>query len=269
MRVPEDPHTVFRRWARTMTAHLRGMHDGHPDERRAREIYQTSTMGALVDGVYDSEVTIGELLSHGDFGLGTFNRLDGEMVILDGTCHHLRADGSAQIADPTDLTPFAAVTWFRPDLTIPVTMSTDRRAVTSLVDQALSSDNLMYAIRIKGTFREVRTRTVMRQLPPYPPLTEAAKGQQEATFHDVEGTLAGFRTPDFEQAIAVAGYHLHFLDRDHRHGGHALDYRLEHGVIEISSQSELHLSLPRTQQFLASDLTSESLAQQIHQAEGG
>ncbi|MFD8425252.1 acetolactate decarboxylase [Streptomyces sp. NPDC059466] len=250
-------------------AHLWGTHAGHHDERRAREIYQTSTMGALVDGVYDGDVTIGELLQHGDFGLGTFNRLDGEMVILDGTCHHLRSDGSAQVADDGDLTPFAAVTWFRPDLTIPVTTSTDRVALTASIDQALGSDNLMYAIRVRGTFGEVRTRTVMRQLPPYPPLTEAAKGQHESTFQDVEGTLAGFRTPDFEQAIAVAGYHLHFLDRDHRHGGHALDYRLEHGVIEISAQSELHLSLPRTPQFLTSDLTSDNLAQQIDQAEGG
>lgn len=269
MRAPEDPHTAFRRWARATVAHVRGMHDGHHDARRAREIYQTSTMGALIDGVYDGDVTIGELLRHGDFGLGTFNRLDGEMVILDGTCHHLRSDGSAQVADAGDLTPFAAVTWFRPDTTIPVTTSTDRAALTALIDAALSSDNLMYALRIKGTFGAVRTRTVMRQQPPYPPLTEAAKGQEESTFRDVEGTLAGFRTPDFEQAIAVAGYHMHFIDRDHRHGGHALDYRLEHGVIEISSRSELHLSLPRTRQFLASDLTSESLAQQIHQAEGG
>ncbi|MEW1778582.1 acetolactate decarboxylase [Streptomyces sp. NPDC086777] len=77
-------------------------------------IYQTSTIAALIDGAYDGDVTVGELLRHGDFGLGTFNRLDGEMVILDGTCHHLRADGSVQVAGAQDLTPFAAVTWFRP-----------------------------------------------------------------------------------------------------------------------------------------------------------
>jgi acetolactate decarboxylase len=31
-----------------------------------------------------------ELLRHGDFGLGTFNRLDGEMLVNDGVCYQLR-----------------------------------------------------------------------------------------------------------------------------------------------------------------------------------
>ncbi|MEU6401507.1 acetolactate decarboxylase [Streptomyces sp. NPDC046985] len=264
----EDPQAVFRAWARTMLAHVRGTRGGR-DVPQAGEIFQTSTMGALIDGVYDGDVTIGELLRHGDFGLGTFNRLDGEMVVLDGTCYRLRADGSASIADAGDLTPFAAVTWFRPETTIPVKESTDQAAVTALIDKALGSDNLIYAIRIGGTFGEVRTRTVMRQQPPYPSLTDVAEKQQESTFHDVHGTVAGFRTPDFEHDISVVGYHLHFIEGDYRHGGHVLGYRLEDGVIEISSQSELHLSLPRTRQFLASDLDSEGLARQIHRAEGG
>ncbi|MDV3301034.1 acetolactate decarboxylase [Mycobacterium avium] len=58
----------------------------------AQEIFQTSTMGALLDGVYEGNVTVRELLRHGDFGLGTFNRLDGEMLVLDGVCYQLRAD---------------------------------------------------------------------------------------------------------------------------------------------------------------------------------
>lgn len=268
LRPLETSHAAFRRWAMTMLAHMSGTHGGRHDAQRAREIYQTSTMGALIDGVYDGDVTIGELLRHGDFGLGTFNHLDGEMVILGGSCYHLRADGSARVADDGDLTPFATVTWFRPDITIPVRASMDRAALTALIDEALSSENLVYAIRVNGTFDEVRTRTVMEQRPPYPPLTEAAKGQRECNFHSVAGTLAGFRTPDYEQGIAVAGYHMHFIDHDRRQGGHALDYRLETGTIEVSSRSELHLSLPRTSQFLASNLASESLAQQIRQAEG-
>jgi Alpha-acetolactate decarboxylase len=125
---------------------------------------------------------------------------------------------------------------------------------------ARGSENLLYAVRIAGTFGEVSTRTVREQKPPYPPLTQATQGQQETTFNDVTGTLAGYRTPDYEQGISVAGYHLHFIDSGHAHGGHAhgghaLDYRLEHGKIEISSHSQLHLSLPQTPQFLDSNLT--------------
>jgi hypothetical protein len=71
---------------------------------------------------------------------------------------------------------------------------------------------------------------------------------------------AGCWAPDYEQGISVAGYHLHFIDSGHAHGGHALDYRLERGRIEISSRSELHLSLPRTPQFLDSNLTPANIS---------
>ncbi|WP_218010764.1 acetolactate decarboxylase [Herbidospora mongoliensis] len=256
---------MFRGWVRNLLAHV----GGSGDARRSREIYQTSTMGALLDGVYEGEVTIGELLKHGDFGLGTFNRLDGEMLILDGVCHHLRADGSAHIAGQDEKTPFAVVTWFKPDMTIPVTSSRDHAAVTGLIDTSIGSANVIYAIRITGTFSQVRTRTVMEQSAPYPPLTEATKGQKETTFTDVSGTLAGYRTPDFEQGISVAGFHLHFIDESRQHGGHALGFHLERGTIELSARSEIHLSLPQTREFLDSNLTSGDIAAQIRQTEGG
>ena len=64
-------------------------------------LYQTSTMGALLDGTYDGTATIAGLLGHGDFDVGTFNHLDGEMVVDDGVCHHLYASGDDRVADPT------------------------------------------------------------------------------------------------------------------------------------------------------------------------
>lgn len=108
-----------------MLAHHAGGHGRQHDAALAREVYQTSTMGALIDGVYDGDVTIGELLTHGDFGLGTFNRLDGKMLILDGVCYHVRADGSASVASTDDLTPFAAVTWFSADTTVQAARDSD------------------------------------------------------------------------------------------------------------------------------------------------
>jgi acetolactate decarboxylase len=266
---PETSHGAFRRWARIMLAHRSGTHGIHHDGARARELYQTSTMSALLDGVYDGEVTVGELLRHGDFGLGTFNHLDGEMLVLDGVCHHLRADGSATAAQDDELTPFATVTWFTADADVTVPPATDRSGLTALVDRSVTSENLVYAIRITGTFSEIHTRTVMEQTPPYPRLDEATKGQKETTLRNMSGTLAGFRTPAYEQGISVPGYHLHFLDDDRRHGGHALDFRMEKGRVQLSTQSDLHLSLPRTPQFLASDLSAADTEAQIRKAEGG
>ena len=236
--------------------------------RHGREVYQTSTMGALLDGVYEGDVTTRELLRHGDFGLGTFNRLDGEMLVLDGVCYQLRGDGSAKIAGPDEMTPFAAVTWFHADHTIDLPATCDRAALKALIDDSLESTNLMVAVRITGDFSMIRTRTVTEQHQPYRPFTEATRDQQELMFVDVTGTLAGFRMPEFEQGISVAGYHSHFIDQDHQHGGHALDYRLARGIVEISVRSELHLTLQRTPQFLGAELNGADVDSQIRQTEG-
>ena len=231
-------------------------------------VYQTSTISALLAGVYDGELTISELLTHGDFGLGTFNHLDGEMVILDGVCYHLRADGSVSVANGTDLTPFAAVTHFHAQHELPIEKATTRDALTALVDDTLGSVNVGATVRISGTFETVRTRTVGEQKKPYPPLVEAAAGQAENTLTTVTGTIAGYRTPQFEDGISVAGYHLHFIDDSHSHGGHVLDFVLSSGKVEIAPISELHLSLPATTEFLDATI-STNVAADEHKAEGG
>lgn len=250
--------TGLRRWAHAIL-----------DQHHGREIFQTSTMGALLNGVYEGDLTIRELLRHGNFGLGTFNRLDGEMLVLHGDCYQLRSDGSATKADLSERTPFAAVTWFKPDRTIEVATPCDRAALKSLIDQTLESTNLMVAVRTTGLFGSLRTRTVTEQHPPYRPFTEATQDQQEVTFTDVHGTLAGFRMPEYEQGISVAGYHSHFIDDERRHGGHALDYQLVHGTVEVAVRSELHLSLQRTQGFLSGELEHDDLDDQIRRTEGG
>jgi acetolactate decarboxylase len=236
--------------------------------RHGKEIYQTSTMGALLEGVYEGNVTIRELLRHGDFGLGTFNGLDGEMLVLDGVCYQLRGDGSVTTADLDELTPFAAVTWFHPDRTIDVSVPCDRAALKARIDEALESPNLMVAVCVTGDFSTMRTRTVTEQHQPYRAFTEATQDQEELIFADVSGTLAGFRMPDYEQGISVAGYHSHFIDKDRKCGGHTLDYQLVRGTIEIAVRSELHLSLQRTQQFLEAELSQADLDSRIRQTEG-
>jgi acetolactate decarboxylase len=254
----EFPAHAVRRWLDATLAH-----------DRRDEVYQTSTMGALLAGVYDGNVTIRELLRHGDFGLGTFNALDGEMLVLDGVCYQLRADGSATVADPDEVAPFATLTWFTADHTIAVPAPIDAAALKAEIDKSVASSNLIAVIRIRGQFSEVHTRTVTAQHKPYRPFTEATKGQHEVRFTDVSGTLAGFRTPEYEQGISVAGYHLHFIDAERRHGGHALDYQLARGSIDIGMRSQLHLSMPRTPQFLSADLSGADVDSQIRQTEGG
>ena len=261
-----DAHGSFRNLAQTMLSHHHGVRHS---QAAAAEVYQTSTMAALLDGIYDGDVTIAELLSHGDFGLGTFNHLDGEMVVLGGVCHHLHSDGGASIAAPDDQTPFAAVTWFKPETTLFVSDRTSRQGIFDLINQAINTANLIQAIRIAGTFASVKTRTVEAQTQPYPPMTEATAHQPITEFRDVTGTLAGYRTPDYEQGISVAGYHLHFINESRTHGGHVLDFDIRQGTATVAVSSDLHLSLPRTSAFRTANMSMANIAQQIHQTEGG
>jgi acetolactate decarboxylase len=251
-----------------MLAHHNGTHALHHDEVRARALYQTSTMSALLDGIYDGSVTIAELLQHGDFGVGTFNHLDGEMVVNNGVCFHLFSDGEARRAAPDELTPFAAVTTFGADMTLEVRQPTSRADLLVLIDGVVSSENLFYGIRATGRFSSVSTRTATRQEAPYKPLAEATDDEAERAFTNVSGVLVGFRTPDYEQGISVAGYHLHFLNDAQTAGGHAFDFVLDDGMVEIATVSEMRLSLPTTGAFLGADLHSHDLEAEIKKSEG-
>jgi len=235
----------------------------------AHVVWQTSTMEALLAGIYDGDVTIAELLTHGDFGVGTFNALDGEMVILDGTVYHLKSDGSVTAALADDRTPFAVVTAFEPDVSFDITEPLDRPALEKIIDEAIPSQNFVVAVRVSGDFSRVDTRTVGRQQTPYPPLLEAAKHEVTNSLVDVTGTMAGFRTPGFEQGISVAGYHLHFIDDARKSGGHMLDFALGSGQIDLSFSTEVHLSFPRFGAFLTTKLDGPDITAAIAATEGG
>jgi acetolactate decarboxylase len=231
------------------------------------ELYQTSLMSALLEGIYEGEVTYGELHKHGDFGLGTFNELDGEMVGFDSTFYQLRSDGSARQVADEQKTPFAVVTFFEPDKELELPHGMNKEGLLSLIEGATDA-NLFAAIKIDGIFDEVKTRTVQQQKKPYPPLTDAAKHQAEKTFTDVQGTLAGFRSPPYAQGIGVAGLHLHFLREDKQAGGHALDYRIRSGRIQLSALHGFHVELPTSGAFLKANFDEGGLDEKIKSSEG-
>jgi len=242
--------------------HLSGSTD-----HRAGELYQTSLMSALIAGIYEGQVTYGEIRKHGDFGLGTFNDLDGEMIGLDGTFYQLRSDGSARPVTSDQKTPFAVVTFFHPQLELDVAQQVTKSDLLAMIEKATDA-NLFSAVRVDGLFDEVRTRTVERQVRPFPPLTEAAKHQKENVFTNLEGTLAGFRSPTYAQGIGVAGFHLHFLRQDKQAGGHALDYRLRAGKVQLCTVHDLRVELPTTADFLKTNFEDQALNQKIKAAEG-
>lgn len=207
-------------------------------------LYQASTINALLAGGYDGALSCGELTRHGDFGLGTFEALDGEMVVLDRTVYQVRSDGAVQAVGPAILTPFANVTFFDPDETF------ELRGIESLVqlqkeiERRLVNRNIFYAIRIDGLFDSVKVRSVPKQAKPYPRLTEAVKNQSVFELKAVQGSLVGFWCPEFVQGLNVPGFHLHFLSEDRRRGGHLLDCRLKEGKLSLDLTAGFTLQLP-------------------------
>lgn len=205
---------------------------------------QTSTIAALLDGAYDGEVTIGELLQAGDLGLGTLDALDGELVVLDGEAWRCAADGSVNRVAPGTTTPFAVVTRFAADETLEAPGPLAHAELMALLEEHAPPSTGCDAIRIDGRFSRVHARSVPRQEPPYPSLAEVAEEQVEWTFQDLEGTVVGFRFPGSAAGVEVTGHHLHFLASDRSCGGHVLECDLEHGTIRVEEVDGLRLELP-------------------------
>jgi len=224
------------------------------DNSNRQTLVQYSTINALLSGVYDGDLTFGQLKRHGDFGLGTFNALDGEMVALDGNFYQVKTDGTVALVADAMLTPFATVTFFKPDHSLSLTNSLDFHGIEHALDQVLPDKNAFYAIRIEGVFASVKARSVPRQHLPYPPLLEAAKRQSIFEFHHVRGTMVGFRVPEYAGKLNVPGYHFHFLTADRHAGGHVLACRIQSGKAEIDRTTRFLMILPQHGAFAETDI---------------
>ncbi len=220
-------------------------------------IYQVSILPALSSGVFDGDVAVADLTEYGDFGLGTFNGVDGEMIVLDGDVYQIRADGIARIADPATRTPFAVVTPFEADITAAIDTPMTCKELEEILDILRPSENLIYALRIEGRFQDLQTRSETRQRPPYPTLAEVLAEQVVFNLGETAGTMVGFWFPEYAQGINLPGYHFHFIseDEDDSRGGHVLDCRVQQADIAIDVSDQLTVDLPENSAFLKADLS--------------
>jgi acetolactate decarboxylase len=215
-------------------------------------------VNALVEGIYQERIPLTKILRHGDFGLGTFDGLDGEMVVLDGRVYQILGDGTVHEVDVAHAaSPFACVTFHAPASHDDLAGDLDYDAFLDWLLTLLPSPNLFYALRVEGSFADVRVRSVPRQ-ENYRPLVEVAKQQAELTFAEAEGTLAGFFTPAFLESLSVPGLHLHFLSADRTQGGHLLGCRPRGVRASVQFISTLELGLPMSVDYLTWDFRRDS-----------
>jgi acetolactate decarboxylase len=229
------------------------------DVAREHLVVQAGTIAALMDGHYDGDVRVGDLLAKADLGIGTVQHLDGELVILDGEAWVARADGTGT------KTPFVVACRFAAGGSRRVDEPLSFAALCAALDELAPTDEPVVAVRVDGQFRDLRLRSVHAQRRPYPPLRDVVAHQTEWTVDEAAGTVVGFRFPDASSGIEVPGYHLHFLSDDRTHAGHVLGLTLVDGDLRVDGEHELHVEVP------AGIALGEAgaRASEIHAVEGG
>jgi acetolactate decarboxylase len=212
-------------------------------------LYQYSTIEALLEGIYEGDMTFGELKSHGNYGLGTLNSLDGEMIQVNGKFYQVKVDRIAYPVEDNEKTPFAIVTFFDIDKSIKIDETLNYNQFTEYIDNNIPTHNVFYLILVKVNFDYIKTRSVPKQEKPYPPLVKAVEDQRFFEFNNVKGTLVGFRIPQYVGDMNVPEYHFHFLTEDKKAGGHVLELKIHDQEVHIDYTHNFFMTAPDTEDF--------------------
>jgi len=220
-------------------------------------LLQASTTAALIQGVVDGSVPSSLLLGSGNFGLGTFEHLDGEMVILNGNIYQICADGEIKHRLDKFMVPFAQVCDFNSEQTCSFREIANLDHLETACDLCRTSDNLFYAFRIDATFDCIRARTV-RTSPHEVSLESAGADEVKFSWTDISGSIVGFWSPAYSSSFSVPGYHFHFISDDRKNGGHLLDCSLRRASPHVQVLNEFEVVLPTTGRFLSVDLNIDT-----------
>lgn len=197
-------------------------------------IYHYSVMDGMRNGIYKGEHHVAHLAKKGDFGLGTYNLLDGEMIVKDGVFYRIRSDGSIEKADPASQSPFNSLTNFEADTTVLFTFSGDFGELQSYILSLLPSKNLPYAVQVKLTLKTIiaggaeklahSDTTGLAALMIKRPLYEGK---------NVRGTMVGFYNPAYMSNVDLSPFHFHFISDDKKFGGHLIDAKVDNTTVKL------------------------------------
>lgn len=229
-------------------------------------LMQVSTIDALLAGAYDGQMTLGELKTHGNLGIGTFDALAGEMIVLDGAVYQAKSDGAVVEMPDQATTPFAAVVTFCADQSIPISDPLSETELKAKIDKRAPNKNIFLALRIDGSFPFMKIRSVPGQKKPYPPLADVVKHQVVYEHTNVTGTVLGFRCPAFVKGINVPNYHLHFISDDRKIGGHILDFTTGQAQLQLDACNRFYMVLTDREEFSSLDL-SKDRSQELEKVE--
>jgi acetolactate decarboxylase len=217
------------------------------------KMYQVSTLQALALGYTRKVINVGELILKGDTGLGTFEDVNGEMIMMGGHCYRANKNGRVSMVPPETGVPFAAVASLLGERQFAVDGLTSIEAVRSELTERIAEQfglNSMHVIQIDGEFEEVAARSESPYRSHHVTLKEILGETQKAfIFKNIRGSLVGVYFPDYMDGINMPGWHLHFLSEDRTQGGHVFDVRIRTGIARVDKVSNMELELPREAAF--------------------
>ena len=235
-------------------------------------MYQVSTLKALSLGYTRPVVTVAGLLRHGDTGLGTFENVGGEMIVLDGRCFRADENGAVTESGTDGGVPFASVSKLTGQRKIAAGPIGDIRALRTFLDLRIEEGfglNSMHMARIDGRFESVSARSESPFRSQHVSLKQVLeRTQRDFVFRNVRGSLVCVYYPDYMDGINMPGWHFHFLSEDRKRGGHVFELRITEGTVLLDRISRIEIQLPREPAFDTYSLTQAS-DEEIRQVEQG
>ena len=233
---------------------------------KTSKLFQVSTLNDLMLGDYNGTCSVKELLKHGDTGIGTYDGLDGEAIILNGKAYNGRANGVVSEMSDNDSLPFTTVAFFDESVKEEKVTFESIEDFKAKLAAELPSTNFFYMIKMHGKFN-VRVRSCFKQEKPYEPLFKVAKDQREFEYHDIEGYVVGVYCPNYVEGMNLPGWHIHFISEDLTKGGHILKLSGEKVSYKLNKLTGWDLVLPETKEFSTFNL-KEDLSKKTEAVEG-
>ncbi len=240
-----------------------------PAHTKNREtIYQIALLQSLAMGYFDGSISVKDLKTYGDTGIGTFEGLNGEMIVLDGVVYRANQDCEINVMADKETVPFSNVTFFDKDFSVKLSNVHDKAALEKILNETLDKNgrNSFYMVKISGDFNEILIRSEKGTKEPYPTLVEALKTQKEITPKNISGTIVGLYCPDFMSSLNSTGWHFHFISADKKIGGHVLELNLKSGEAQLDKTDSFKLDLPKKKNFHALNF-KQDMKEDIRKAE--
>ena len=219
-------------------------------------------------GYFDGSISVKDLKKHGDTGIGTFEGLNGEMIVLDGVVYRANQDCEINVMGDKEKVPFSNVTFFDKDFSVKLSDVPDKAALEKILNEHVDKHghNSFYMVKLSGDFNEILVRSEAGAKEPYPTLVEALKTQKEITPQNISGTIVGLYCPDFMSSLNSTGWHCHFISADKKIGGHVLDLNLKSGEAQLDKTDKFSMGLPKKKNFHALNF-NQDLKEDIRKAE--